>query len=375
MKEFRFFSEDKRAYAIFLFFLILLADSVAVVLGFGGAVVIMFALGSDPMFSTYESLVISSCAICLVLLTALYSYRINHPKKLKAIAAANIIMSLLPIMMNSLYYPFTDMLLHVIYRITGIEFFNFSLFSDYTAELISLPFCILCFILLIKLKERKEEGAQKVSFRRTVQITVTVLSLVTVAGLAICNIPVSESYNTSGIANIAEWAETVIDNYTNKSRAEKLFEIITGDTDYSQARESVKDTKAVSVYPSENGKVKIKKITYSDTVSSDKTDEAKESFEKLRMGEEKETVLKEMKKVSDVTAVSVEYGENTVREAYELSAFCDISFLSLIEMEWFNGTVVFENGILTDGNYTYTLETNADTDDVVCTEEKYTITE
>ena len=137
---------------LLLFFLIILADLSAVFSGFGGAAVVMFALGSDmPMFSSYESLIISACAICLIFLTALYVYRKNQPKKLKAIAAANVIMSLLTIMVNSLYYPFADMISHTIYRITGIEYFRVSDMTHYLSLFVSVPMCILCFILLLKM--------------------------------------------------------------------------------------------------------------------------------------------------------------------------------------------------------------------------------
>ncbi len=424
MKKTHFFSQDKTAYAILLFLLIMLSDIMAVILGFGGAVVLLFSLGSDmPVFSSYESLIISAFAICLILLTALYAYRNNHPKKLKAIAAANLIMSLLSIMMNSLYYPFPDMISHTIYRITGIEYFRTSALDHYMSLFVSVPMCILCFILLLKLKRGNEESAGKASFRRTVRVTVTVFALVTVGGLAVCNILPSEAYNHSGIVNMAERAEAVIDGTLQKSRAEKLFDSITGDTEYSQAdiilreegfiphtdiEEYIKDKEeleieidnlkellcgqeviaytkphdgyisyynsCIIISPSEDGKVEMKKITY-NAASSYKSDESKEVFEMLKIGDEKDRTLKKMKKVSDISSYSVEYGENTVKESYEFSAINDVSFLHLVDITYFNAVIVFENSILKDGNYTYATETNADTDDVVCTEKKYTISE
>lgn len=375
MKKSRFFSQDKTSSAVLLFFLIILADLSAAVLGFGGAAVLLFVLGSDmPMLSTYESLIISSCAVCLILLTALYAYRTNQPKKLKAIAAANVIMSLLTIMMNSLYYPFADMISHTIYRITDIEFFRTSDLDEYMSLFVSVPMCILCFVLLFKLKRENKESADKASFRCTARVTVTVFILVTVGGLAVCNILPSEAYNYSGFVYIGKNLAGALHNVGNERLAERTFESINGDTDYLQAKAMLRGSKAVSVFPSENGKVKIKTIKY-DASSSDKPTEASEIFEVLKIGDDKKSVLKKMKKVSDNTSVSVEYTDNTVRETYEFSAFNDISFLHLIEMEWFDGTVVFENGILKEGNYVYAIETNAETDDVVRTEEKYTIAE
>lgn len=375
MKKSRFFTEDKTAYAILLFFFIMLSDAFAVLTGFGGAFVTALMLGSDMMFSTYESLVISSLAICGILLTALYAYRTNQPKKLMAIAAANIIMSLLALVINSLYYPLLDMLLNVIHKVTGAQIYSFDILTCFLSELISVPMLTLCLVLLRKLKNRSGEAWEKLPFRRVSLITVNVFVLVTVAGLGICNIPVSEAYNNWGMPDVAEWAKGVIGSAVRGERDEKLFESITGDTDYSQVREMMKDTEAVSVFPSENGKVKMKKITYGTANISEKPYEAYGIFETLRQGEEKEAVLKRMKKFADITAVCVEYGENAVRETYELSAFYDISFLHLIEMEWFDGTVVFENGIMTEGECTRTLETNAESDEVETFEEKYRIGE
>ncbi len=95
----------------------------------------------------------------------------------------------------------------------------------------------------------------------------------------------------------------------------------------------------------------------------------------LKIGDAKDSTLKKMKKVSDIISVSVEYRDDAVTETYYFSAFNDISFLHLIEMASFDGTVVFENGILTDGNYTYTLETNAESDEIEVFEEEYRIVE
>ncbi len=423
MKKSRFFSEDKTAYALLLFLIIMLSDVLASVAGFGGASVLMFAIDSDMlMYSTYESLIISTVALCGILLTALYAYRTNQPKKLKAIAAANIIMSLLALVINSLYYPLPDMLLNVIHKITDLEIYSFYALDFFLSELVSVPVCVLCFVLLSKMKKKGEEGVESIPFRRTAFITVTAFALVTVAGLGICNIPVSEAYNVSGTVNMAEWAKKVIDGALLESRAERLFESITGETDFSQADallreagfiphteiekyikeqeqvellidnldELMKDegtlaytkpddgyisySKCILLLPDEKGKIKKKTISYF-TDLPEKIDEAEEGFRELKIGEEKETVLKKLKKVTDISSCSVEYGEKAVRETYMLSAFSDISFLHLIHMKWFDGTVVFENGILTEGEYICTLETNEESDNPETSEEKYIIGE
>lgn len=426
MKKSRFFTEDKTAYALLLFFFIMLSDAFAVLTGFGGAVVTELMLGSDMMFSTYESLVISSLAICGILLTALYAYRTNQPKKLRAIAATNIIMSLLTIMMNSIYYPFVDMISHTIYRITGIEYFRTSALDHYMSLFVSVPMCIFCFVLLIKLKRGKEEGSDKASFRRTFCVTVTVFASVTASSLAICNILPSEVYNRSGICYIAKQAEAVIDGDMHESRAENIFDSITGETDFSQADALLREdgfiphteiknyieeqeqyevlidnfdelmsddgtlvyTKpddgyisyyggCILLFPDENGKVKKKSITYVANLP-EKIEKAEESFKELKIGDEKESVLKKMKKLTDITAVSVEYCGNAVRETYIFSAFRDTSFLSSVCMTWFDGTLVFENGVLTDGKYICANENNfdgEDTDDIIHTEEEYRISE
>ena len=375
MKKSCFLTCDKTSYAFWLFFLIIIADLTATFLGFGGGFVLLFALGSDlPMLSTYESLIISSCAVCGIFLTVLYAYRNNQPKKLRAIAATNIIMSLLTIMMNSIYYPFADMISHTIYRITGIEYFRTSALDHYMSLFVSVPMCSFCFVLLIKLKRGKEEGSDKASFRRTFCVTVTVFVLVSVGGLAVCNILPSEAYNTSGFVYIGENLIEALHKAGDERLAERAFESINGETDYLQAKEMLNQSKTISVFPSENGKVKIKTIKYSSS-SSDNPTEARDIFEALKLDDDKKTVLKKMKKVSDIISTSVEYRDNTVIETYELSSFNDISFLHLIDMTYFDAVLTFENGILKEGNYVYAIETNADTDDVVRTEKKYTITE
>ena len=95
----------------------------------------------------------------------------------------------------------------------------------------------------------------------------------------------------------------------------------------------------------EGMEIKKKTISYF-TDLPEKIDEAEEGFRKLKIGEEKETVLKKLKKVTDISSCSVEYGEKAVRETYKLSAFSDISFLHLIHMKWFDGTVVFEKAVV-----------------------------
>lgn len=422
MKKSRFFSQDKTSSAVLLFFLIILADLSAAVLGFGGAFFFAF-ITVDFMFSSCESLVVSACAVCFNLLMTLYAYRTIQPKKLKAIGFANLVMSLFPFVINSVYYPFTYLIADALSELAGIsESFNFSDFRLFLSELVSVPLCGLCFILLLKLKKGDgEKHTYKLSFCCLSLITVLFFGFVSFVSLYVCNTPVSEEFNYSASEELVD----LITESFQKDRTVKFFDSITGETDLSQAdailredgfiphteiKEYIKDKEkldiqldnlkgllsddGITVYTkpvdghisylndcimlsaSENGKVKWKKITYDVfSVEEDKTDKAKETFSVFRIGDDKKSVLKELKKVADISSYSVEYGKNTVKEVYDFNAVNDISFLHLIDITYFDATLIFENGILTDGNYTYTLETNADSDETEAFQEKYTIPE
>ncbi len=136
--------------------------------------------------------------------------------------------------------------------------------------------------------------------------------------------------------------------------------------------------RCIVISPSEDGKVKYKRIRNSFLSSGEKEDieAAKITFEKLTPGYDKNTVIKMMEKVAEVSSRSVEYNKDTVIEKYEFNVFSDISFLSLIHRTYFSSTVIFVNGILSDGNYTCVTDSNSeteDTDDVIRTEYKYNI--
>ena len=77
MKKLRFFNEDRAAFAVIIFVAILILDLIASIAGFGGAFFLSIPF-EMPMFSTYESLVLSILAVISVLLLILYSYRKNQ---------------------------------------------------------------------------------------------------------------------------------------------------------------------------------------------------------------------------------------------------------------------------------------------------------
>lgn len=424
MKKMKFFTQDKISYAVLLFIFILIIDLLAAISGFGGALFWLFD-NEMLMYSSYESLILSVCVILFSLLTVIFSYRKNQVKKLKALGAVNLIMSLLPIFLNSVYYPFAYLMVEAFTDLLGVSVeFDFSDVRFYLSELISLPMSIACFALLFKLKRSSEEkSVQRISFGKLSAVTVLLFTLVTLAAYFVCNTPVSEYFNYSALSDL-------IVASAEKSSEEKLFESITGDMDFSNAQELLKKegyiphteleeyaaaeeeeeeeesvrinkdvlneilnseneiaytkpygdyisyNSCIIISPDERSKVKFKKIIHGDLMlisEKDYTAEAREAFEKFVIGDDKNAVLNQMMKFTDVASCSVEYVENTVKETYDLRAYKNMSFLSSIDNVYFNATVVFENDILKDGNYTRVTESNYESDEVIRTESEYKI--
>ena len=421
--EFESLYNDSTLKAVLLLFLILFFDLLAAISNFGGAQFLLFFDEHISMFSSFESLVISVSVVCFNILLIIYSYRNHRTKKLKALGYANLIMSAIPFIFNSLYYPFSYLVFEAIADLTNTsDFFHFSDFRFYMAEFVSLPMCICCFGLLFRLKKCvKYKRRKNISFFKISFVVISFFLSVSACGLYFCNNPVSEYFNHSGLAYLVE--EYLVEPLKSDS-TEKLFDSITGDTDFSQADEMLKKdgfiphtdiekylsdkedldryefelqyilngteeivytrpdegyisylNGCIILYPAETGKIKYKKIIDADDyyTKKDDTAKAKELFEAFRFADDKKTVLSKMKKVTNIVSFSVEYDENIIKEVYCFKAFKDLGFLSLVDQTSFDATLIFENGILKGGNYTYTVESNYDTDDVVCTKDEYAI--
>ena len=201
MNKLRFFNQDKKSYAVILFFAVLFIDLFAAMLTFGGAQFIFHysTLTDVSMFSTIESLILSTMLICASLLIIVYSYRNAHRNKLIALGCVNLILSLIPFVFNAAYYPFIYLIIEAITDLTNLsDSFHFSDWRLFISEFISVPFCICCFSLLHRLK--RLNGARpetKMSFPMFSLITVSVFALVCVLAYYICNTPVSEDFNFS----------------------------------------------------------------------------------------------------------------------------------------------------------------------------------
>ena len=425
MKRLNIYTQDKKSYAVILFILIAVCDLLAAITGFGGATFLAFAFNSDMMFSTYESLAVSVCIICFSLLTINYAYRNSHTEKLKALGYVNLIMSLLPFMVNSVYYPFAYLIAIAVGKLTDTyEIFAYYDLSFWLSEFVSVPICVYCFVLLHKLKKRGEgKTVSKIPFRNACVITVALFVLGSVTGWFICNNPYSEYFNCSVIEDKLQVAYKTV-------KEDKILDEITGDTDFSKAQTLLKEegfvphteikehitnensleselrrleelavdedaivftlayngdvsyyNKCIVISSDENGKVKTKKLIgesgmiYSDNVKND-IERAKEAFERIVVGDACQSVLKQIKKVAEVCSYCVLYNDNSVEETYEFVAFEDMGFLSLVENTVFNATVVFENGVVKDGKYTCITESNqdsSDTGDVTYKEYEYII--
>lgn len=201
MNKPRFFNQDKKSYAVILFLSVLFIDLFAAMFAFGGAQFIFHysTLIDVSMFSTIESLILSTMLICASLLIIVYSYRNAHRNKLIALGCVNLILSLIPFVFNAAYYPFIYLIIEAITDLTNLsDSFHFSDWRLFISEFISVPFCICCFSLLHRLK--RLNGARpetKMSFPMFSLITVSVFALVCVLAYYICNTPVSEDFNFS----------------------------------------------------------------------------------------------------------------------------------------------------------------------------------
>ena len=199
MKKTNFFNQDKKMYCFLLFFAVLIVDIIAAMLGFGGAQFIFHYSVDIDMFSSIESLIFSVLVICFNLLVIIYAYKNNQPNKLKALGFANLIMSVIPFVFNSIYYPFSYLIIEAITDLANIsDSFHFSDFRFYLAEFVSVPMCICCFFMLSKLKKGSVDSESKnIFFRKLSIIIVAILIIVTVLALYICNTPFSEDFNYS----------------------------------------------------------------------------------------------------------------------------------------------------------------------------------
>ena len=236
--EFESLYKDSGLKAFLLFLSSLIIDLSAVILGFGGAFAWAFVSGYIMCF-TLESLIVSTCVVCFTFFTIHYAYINNQLKKLKAIGFANMIMSLFTGFANSVYYPFAFLLTEAFNDLLiGDEGHYFSEIFDYLSLIISVPVCILSFALYLKLKNAKVESkCKKISFRNLSCVYVATFAVVCASGWYVCNTPYSEYFNYSELTNLAE--EYLIEPLKN-DQTEKLFDSINGDTYFLQADEMLK---------------------------------------------------------------------------------------------------------------------------------------
>lgn len=205
MKKTNFFEQDKKMYSFLLFFAVLTVDIIAAMFGFGGAQFIFHYSVDIDMFSSIESLILSVLVICFNLLMIIYAYRNNQPNKLKALGFANLIMSVIPFVFNSVYYPFSFLIIEAITDLANIsDSFHFSDFTFYLSEFISLPMCIGCFVLLFRMKQKSKGINKKVPFSKISLMVVALFVFITISGLYICNTPVSEYFNYSVLVDLTE---------------------------------------------------------------------------------------------------------------------------------------------------------------------------
>lgn len=416
---------NENVYAIITFAFIIIADVLAIFFGFGGSLLGVFS-GDIGMFYSYESLLISSAVICSVCVAVLYAYKNNLRKIIVAIGCANLIISLAPYILNSVYYPFSFMVADILFDISS----SFSDLRFLTGEFISIPLCVICFVLNIKLKRNNEtKSVNKKTYKIISVLTVCFFAFVNIFNLFITTSGSSDIFNYSAIGyyfkNKKQYSNLEIYNSINEStsseQADALLKeqgffphteiekyindkedlkiqldtlkeyIITGDeTVYTKPTEDGYVSyynPCIIISTDQSGTINKKKITFDSSDSlrffdlisisdGNNISKSEEVFQNLKIGQEKESALKQIEKYAVLSSLKTEYDEFYAIETYNFSAYEDISFLGLDDRKYFDGYIVFEDGFIKGGNYICTHEHTSyeeESNDIIEEVTKYTI--
>lgn len=394
---------NENVLAFIAFALILLADVLAIILGFGGSFLGMFS-GDIGMFSSYESLLISSAVICGVYLVVLYAYRNSLRKIILAIGYANLVISLAPYILNSVYFPFSFMITDVLFDISS----SFSDLRFLTGELISVPLCVLCFVMNFKLKRDKERKyiSQK-AYVIILVLTVCFFAVINVFNLFITVFGISDEFNYSAIGYYVQHKRQdsnleIYNSITESTSFEQANALLKeqGFFPHTQIEKYIDDKEALKIQldalkeyiitgeeivytkPNDNGyvsyynpciiisadksrTVKKKKITFDTSESfeifdiisigdGNDIDKAEEVFQNFKTGQDKEATIMQIEKYALLCSIETEYEQFSAAETYSFTSYEDESFLSLYDVKYFDGYIVFEDGFIKGGNYTCT---------------------
>lgn len=407
-QQFEDIYREKGIYSVLTFLAIHFIDIIAVILGFGGSFISILE-GDKGMIYSFESLILSSCFVCGMIILIMYSYKEKKKKMLLTIAISNLFLSITPFFFNSIYFPLAEAILH-------IPFNNSNFSSDllfFSADFISIPLCIISFVLFAVVKTNKdnlqETSRRKKSYKILSAVTVClVASFIAVVAYMVEN-NTYEYYNYSVFGyyfseNKDKKEYTELYNRINQNMSFDEADKILRDAGYIPHTEFgtvikdkeeleyeleylqnniienpdvdvvyIKPTKFGDLYafhtsiiiPKEDGKaipwkklngeiyLRNKLLSYLTIFNDEKVYGARTDFESLRFGYSKQKVLELISKNCNIESLKTEYNNDSVKETYCISCHEDNSDLFDYDHSYFYATIVFNNDSLVSGKYTY----------------------
>ena len=398
---------EKKIYSRITFFAIILVDIFTAILGFGISLVSWFFDG--VMLSSVESLVISSVFLCAVLLIVIYAYKEKHTAMLKAVGLAHIFLSV-PMLSGSIYLP-------VVIHILQLGLYdNYSLLGIFSPLLITVPIAIFSLIASSKKRASKRNSriSEKYFVFASAFIIIITLFLCSSAILSI-SIPIENEYldfdysliqehtdSKKEVSEITELYDSITKNTTYNEADRILYEagfiphteldtVITDEGKLLNIYDSIKnylsdnlDNETVYLKLFESGYVSAYEPSFVISKTDDKpidykkvyfferslqidiitffkqillnieyTQEAREVFESFCLDDSKDIVLKRIRRICTVNSLKTEYTEKGVVETYTLDTLDRTGAIFDEVSSSFEGTLVFRNNCLIDGNYVY----------------------
>ena len=396
-EEFDGIYREKGIFAIITFISIHILDLVAALIGFGGAVFWLMMIDSKHYLDySYETLLISSGFICAVLILIAYCYKEKKIKMLKAIAVSNLLFSIFPWFSCSLYYPFAYRLLDLFFETAFSDVFVY-----FSSEIVSIPLCIISFVLFLVAKNKKSNIQ---SYRKKERIFRTIsVCLILCFGLfiALHTLSISNEYEYYNYSVISEYnlkkenkkyteKESDIFDYINNNMSYEQVDVflrqrgyvphtefykyieneeeleyqlgymkermVNADNDIlyinlSQHKTPWWSLSSIVIPKTQDSTVPYKKFNYDyDSLNLDKGKNSKEDFKALNKGDEKETVLKLMNKSYALESKKVEYEEDKPAETYYFSSNYDNGDLFFSDYTNFDAELIFKDSVLMQGN-------------------------
>ena len=393
---------EKKIYSRIAFAIIICTDLFAAVTGIGATIISFFF--KDPLWLTFESLVLSNIFLFCVAVTVLYAYKEKHPSMLRAVGFAHLLMSV-PFVSGSVYFPA---------GVRIIEFISYKLSTEpqkmaFIPTAISLTVFHVCIALASRVKKenRPALSGKGFCFGVTAFLCISVLSCSTIT---LSNITLVESMNSpnfgdSELAALVESRKSIkeLDNLYASINEKSTFEdadrilrkagyiphtelhtvikveddlnyiLLTIEEDFgvdtSKETVYVKNDQYISIQSdasfviphSEGGTLNYKKMYYGTQkrhpdisfyieyffFDVNLVEMAADDFEELRIGDNEESALETIKNTCTIQSIKTEYTENGEFRTYTF----ETEENDPDNYYYFEGTLTFDsNGKLVSGS-------------------------